>query len=70
VTAAEADTILALLHHLDGSQLLDEIDLTADLVTLHTRAAGAFRGGALPLDEDTLCDTLTQVAQRHADAGL
>ncbi|HEY8881966.1 MAG TPA: hypothetical protein VIM47_01050 [Dermatophilaceae bacterium] len=63
----EASTVLALLHHLDGSQLLDEPDLTADLVILHDQAV-VRAGGSFSLDEDTLCDTLTEVAQRFADA--
>jgi len=66
---SEASTILALLNHLTGAQTLDEQDLLADLRALHQSAAAAFRGGALPLDDDALLDTLTQVAQRHADAG-
>jgi len=68
VNISEAGLILRLLHHLDGSQLLDEPDLVADLLTLHDQAAVTV-GGALPLDDDALCDVLTEVAQRHADAG-
>jgi len=67
MTPAEADTVLALLRHLDGSQVLDEQDFLPDLLTLHEHAAAASRGGALPLDEDTLLDTLAEVAQLHAD---
>ena len=68
MNAPEADTVLALLRHLDGSQVLDETDLLPDLLTLHASAACDV-AGALPLDEDTLLDTLAEVAQRHADAG-
>lgn len=64
----EAGLILTLLHHLDGSQLLDEPDLVADLLTLHDQAAATV-GGSLPLDDDALCDVLTEVSQRHCDAG-
>ena len=63
----EADIILALFRHLDGSQTCDETDLLPGLRSLHATAAAV--AGALPLDEDVLLDTLAQVAQHHMDGG-
>ena len=68
--AREAEAVLALLKHLDGSQIVEADDLTRDALSLHASAAAAFRGGALPLDEDRLQDALAEVGQRYADAGL
>ena len=65
----EAEVILALLHHLDGSHVLDEADFLPAVEALHASAAAAFRGGSLPLDLDTIEDVLSQVAQRFSDAG-
>lgn len=65
----DAEAVLTLLHHLDGSREATEETLVADLLTLHASAAAAFRGGALPLDDEALLWTLSEVAQRHADAG-
>jgi hypothetical protein len=69
VKAREAEKVLALLKHLDGSQIVEADDLTRDALSLHASAAAAFRSGSLPLDEDTLFDTLGEVGQRHCDAG-
>jgi len=65
--ASEADVVLALLRHLDGSQVLDEQDFLPDLLALYADAACDVVG-APPLNEETLLDTLAEVAQRHADA--
>ncbi len=35
---SESNTVIALLRHLDGSQVLDETDLASDLLTLAERA--------------------------------
>lgn len=68
MTPAEADTVLALLRHLDGSQVLDETDLLPDVLRLSERAANVLFECNIIIDEDVLLDTLGQVAQRHADA--
>lgn len=67
MNAREADTVLALLRHLDGSHIFDETDLVTSLIELHASAACDV-AGALPLDEDTLLDTLAHVGERHTDA--
>lgn len=64
----DAQTVLMLLQHLDGSHMADPDALLPRLLALHASAAAAFRSGALPLDEDALLDVLGEVAQRHADA--
>ena len=64
----EANTVLALLRHLDGSHIFDETDLVTNLLDLHASAATAVPDGALPLDEDVLLDTLAHVGERHTDA--
>jgi hypothetical protein len=69
VNVRESDAVLALLSHLDGSQIVEADDLMVDAQTLYASAAATRLHGALPLDEDTLFDTLAEVGQRHADAG-
>lgn len=67
MNAREANSVLAILRHLDGSEvtlaeeLLDDVQLLAD-------AAGVALGGVLPVDLDTIADTLTEVARWHEDA--
>jgi len=68
MSPGDADTILALLRHLDGSQVLDETDLLPDVLRLGERAANTLFECNTIIDEDALLDTLGQVAQRHADA--
>ena len=68
MNAREAESVLSLLRHLDGSQIVEADDLIRDALALHASAACDV-AGALPLDEDTLFDTLAEVGQRHADAG-
>jgi len=67
VNISESNTVIALLRHLDGSQVLDETDLSADLLTLAERAFKTLEC-AVTIDDQALVDTLAQVAQRHADA--
>lgn len=69
MTPLEGDTVLALLRHLDGSQVLDETDLVPELVILYQQVSHSTRP-VPPLDEDVLLSTLGEVAQRFADAGL
>jgi hypothetical protein len=66
----EAESIVRLLRHLDGTQVLDEVDLyERDITYLQAFARKALGGLPVPLDDDQLVDTLAEVAQRHADAG-
>jgi hypothetical protein len=65
----QAEALLALLHHLDGSQVVDEQDLLLDVSLLFEAASGVPRSGSLPLDMDIIEDVLGEVAQRHADGG-
>lgn len=64
---SESNTVIALLRHLDGSQVLDETDLSSDLLTLAERAFKTLEC-SVTIDDQALVDTLAQVAQRHADA--
>jgi hypothetical protein len=66
MTKAEADAVMAVLTHLDGSHIYDESDLMVDVDMLHA-AAGVALGQRLPLDEDAVLVTLAEVGQRHAD---
>jgi len=68
VNITEANTVVALLRHLDGSQVLDETDLASDLLTLAESAANTLFECSVKIDDQALVDTLAQVAQRHADA--
>ena len=68
MTLAEADTVLALVRHLDGSQVLDETDLLPDVLRLAERATNVLFECNVTIDEDTLLSTLGEVAQSHADA--
>lgn len=62
-----AQAVLALLRHLDGSQIVEADDLMNDVDVLYAEAS--WPGVSLPIDRDTLQDTLAEVGQRHADAG-
>jgi len=64
VNAREAQAVLALLHHLDGSQIVEADDLIKDAEYLAKTSSGP-----IVFDEDTLFDTLAEVGQHHADAG-
>jgi hypothetical protein len=64
---SESNTVIALLRHLDGSQVLDETDLASNLLTLAERAFKTLEC-SVSIDDQALVDTLSQVAQRHADA--
>jgi len=68
MTSREANSVLDLLRHLDGSQQLDPTDLIVDVEALADAARVAL-GGALPVDLDVLLDTLGQVEQRFSDGG-
>lgn len=61
----EASSVLALLHHLDGSAVQDPELLMIDVQAMFEAARPS--NGALPLDLDVLEDTLGQVAQRFSD---
>jgi len=61
VNITEASTVLALLHHLDGSHAYDETDLLTNLLILAGRAGKALQL-TVTLDEDALVDTLAAVA--------
>ncbi len=63
----EAQAVLALLRHLDGSQIVEADDLMKDVEVLY--AGASWPNVSLPLDTDILFDTLAEVGQRHADAG-
>lgn len=63
----ESQAILALLRHLDGSQIVEADDLMDDVAVLY--AGASWPGVSLPLDLDLLQDTLAEVGQRHCDAG-
>lgn len=69
MTPSEADSVMAVLRHLSGDQVLDPADLMGDVEHLLARARTAC--GVLPTDVDeiALLDTLGQVAQRHCDSG-
>jgi len=69
VTPAEANDVLGLLRHLDGSQIVEADDLLPDVLRLGERAANILFECNVIIDEDTLFDTLAEVGQRHADAG-
>ncbi len=60
----EKDCLAALVHHLDGSQIIEADDLMRDIEYLAKTSSGP-----IVFDEDTLFDTLAEVGQRHADAG-
>lgn len=69
MTPREAQALTRVLHHLDGSVLLDEVDLfERDVAWLYNCACVA-TGVAIPLDEDALVTVLGEVAQRYADGG-
>lgn len=57
----EAEATLALLRHLDGSDVQDAETLMDDVRVLHTAAAAVPRGGALPLDEEVILDVLDTI---------
>jgi hypothetical protein len=67
VNAREAQAVLALLHHLDGSQIVEADDLMKDADVLYLGAS--LHGPHVSVDADTLFDTLAEVGQRHCDAG-
>ena len=67
MNAREAQAVLALLHHLDGSQIVEADDLIKDADVLYLGAS--LQGPHVSVDEDILFDTLAEVGQRHADAG-
>lgn len=62
-----AQAVDALLRHLDGSQIVEADDLMKDVDVLYAEASVAVR--SLPIDRDLLFDTLSEVGQRHCDAG-
>jgi hypothetical protein len=62
-----AQAVLALLRHLDGSQIVEADDLMDDVAVLWSEAS--WPAVSLPLDLDILQDTFAEVGQRHADAG-
>ena len=64
---SESNTVIALLRHLDGSQVLDETDLSSDLLVLAERAFKTLEC-SVTIDDQALTDTLAEVAQRHEDA--
>ena len=67
MNAREAQAVLALLHHLDGSQIVEADDLIKDADVLYLGAS--LQGPHVSVDEDILFDTLAEVGQRHCDAG-
>lgn len=58
---AEAEAMLTLLQHLDGSRIADPEQVMDDVRVLHAAAGAIPHGGALPLDEDTILETLELV---------
>jgi hypothetical protein len=65
----EAESLLALLKHLDGSAVQDPDHLMLDVQLLFEAAKDVPRSGSLPLDLQAIEDVLGQIAQRYADAG-